>query len=108
MTLAYSRRRCSDDRVTHVICQKRLAARTPSHGGLRALACGALFALSCGPAQPATEPSELRALPPPLRVIPQHEPLRGYRLAESFVAQGPIVDGAPLRVGTIVKGLRVR
>jgi hypothetical protein len=33
---------------------------------------------------------------------------RGYRLAQSFVDKGPFRDGAPLRVGAIVAGLRVR
>ena len=63
---------------------------------------------SCSPAPPATQASALRAPPAIARPIAQHEPLRGYRLAESFVARGPILDGAPLRLGAIVNGLRVR
>lgn len=68
----------------------------------------ALLLASCGHAPPAPRATAFRAPPLPLRVTVQHEPLRGYRLAESFVAKGPFRDGAPLRVGAIVNGLRVR
>jgi hypothetical protein len=67
----------------------------------------ALVLASCGNPPPATRPEAFR-VPPPLRVAVQHQPLQGYRLAESFVAQGPFRDGASLRVGAIVNGLRVR
>jgi len=66
-----------------------------------------LLASGCSNAPPATHAAVFRA-PPPLRITTQHEPLRGYRLAPSFVAKGPFQDGAPLRVGAIVDGLRVR
>ncbi|HEY0466196.1 MAG TPA: hypothetical protein VGC79_18425 [Polyangiaceae bacterium] len=74
---------------------------------LNRLAGTALLLASCGSPPPATPAAALRP-PPPLRVIAQHEPLRGYRLSQSFVAKGPFRDGAPLRVGAIVNGLRVR
>ncbi len=70
-------------------------------------AAAVLLLASCGQAPPATPDAAFRP-PPPLHVAVQHEPLRGYRLAESFVAKGPFRDGAPLRVGAIVNGLRVR
>ncbi|HYP97141.1 MAG TPA: hypothetical protein VER96_00615 [Polyangiaceae bacterium] len=63
--------------------------------------------ISCGPASPTPPKAALRP-PPPLHVSAPREPLRGYRLAESFVAKGPFRDGAPLRVGAMVNGLRVR
>ncbi len=81
---------CLDDRVSRVIRSARLAL-------------AALLLASCSP--PPAAP--FRA-PAPFPVIAQHESLRGYRLAESFVATGPFRDGAPLRVGAIVNGLRVR
>lgn len=82
------------DRVIRVV--------RPSHLGVAALCLS-----SCSPAPPAAPHAVLRA-PPPLHVAAQRDPLRGYRLAESFVAKGPFHDGAPLRVGAIVNGLRVR
>jgi hypothetical protein len=39
---------------------------------------------------------------------PVQAPFRGYRLAASYVEKGPFRDGAPLRIGAIVNGLRVR
>ncbi|MEI9949481.1 MAG: hypothetical protein WDO74_10980 [Pseudomonadota bacterium] len=71
------------------------------------LAAAVLLFASCSPAPPATQAAAFSA-PPPLRLSQQHEPLRGYRLAESFVAKGPFRDGAALRVGALVNGLRVR
>ena len=65
-----------------------------------------LIASACNHGQPPPRADAFRA--PPLHLPAQHEPLRGYRLAESFVAKGPFRDGAPLRVGAIVNGLRVR
>lgn len=73
----------------------------------RRLGVVALCASSCGPALPAPPRAAVEAKTP-LRVTVPREPLRGYRLAESFVAKGPFRDGAPLRVGALVNGLRVR
>ena len=67
-----------------------------------------LLVSSCSQAPPETPSAVLRASPPPFHSTGPHEPLRGYRLAESFVAKGPFRDGAALRVGAIVDGLRVR
>jgi hypothetical protein len=83
-----------DDRVCRVIRPTRLAAAL-------------LLLASCSHESPAPRAAAFRP-PPPLRVTAPREPLRGYRLAESFVAKGPFRDGAPLRVGAIVDGLRVR
>ena len=46
--------------------------------------------------------------PIPLGASAAEPAFHGYRLAQSFVDQGPFRDGAPLRVGAIVAGLRVR
>jgi hypothetical protein len=85
--------RCSD-RVLRVIRTSRLGV-------------AALCLLSCSP-PPAPQPQSVLHAPPPLHLAVPREPLRGYRLAESFVAKGPFRDGAPLRVGALVNGLRVR
>ena len=74
----------------------------PSHLGVVGLLLG-----SCSQPPPAA-PTPASAAPPPVHVVTQREPLHGYRLAQSFVAKGPFRDGAPLRVGAIVNGLRVR
>jgi len=71
------------------------------------LAAVLLLLASCSHESPAPRAATVGG-PPGLHVSAQHEPLRGYRLAESFVAKGPFSDGAPLRVGAIVEGLRVR
>ena len=75
----------------------------PGHFGVVGLLLG-----SCSQPPPAAPSPASAALPLPVRIVAQHEPLHGYRLAQSFVAKGPFRDGAPLRVGAIVKGLRVR
>ena len=43
-----------------------------------------------------------------LGVAPKQPAFGGYRLSTSFVDKGPFRDGAPLRRGAIVNGLRVR
>src|SRR6187431_1972459 len=86
---------CQGDRLAPVIRSARLAL-------------AALLLASCSHESPAPRAAASRAPPPPLHVPAQRDPLRGYRLAQSFVAKGPFRDGAPLRVGAIVNGLRVR
>ena len=69
---------------------------------------GLLLASACAR---APEPARPRAFqtPAPLRIAaPVQAPFRGYRLAASYVEKGPFRDGAPLRIGAIVNGLRVR
>ena len=83
-----------------------MTARCSRVGCSTRLATAPLLA-SCSHESPAARAVPFRA-EPPLHLTAPHEPLRGYRLAESFVAKGPFSDGAPLRVGAIVEGLRVR
>lgn len=72
------------------------------------LAAGVLLLTSCTQAPPLTYAAPSHTTPAALHVSAPREPPRGYRLAESFVAKGPFRDGAPLRMGAIVNGLRVR
>ena len=74
----------------------------------RCLAAGVLLLTSCTQAPPVTYAAPSHATPVALHVSVPRAPPRGYRLAESFVAKGPFRDGAPLRMGAIVNGLRVR
>jgi len=71
-------------------------------------ACALLFASAC---MRSPAPSRAKPFPPSpvaANAVPSEPGFHGYRLAQSFVEKGPFRDGAPLRVGAIVAGLRVR
>ena len=67
-----------------------------------------LLATACVPPAAVPEQRVFRAPPPALPRAPPQAGFRGYRLSSSFVDKGPFRDGAPLRRGAIVNGLRVR
>ncbi len=67
-----------------------------------------LLASACAPTLSAPRPKPFSAPPAPrLSASPQPE-FRGYRLAPSYVEKGPFRDGAPLRTGALLGGLRLR
>ena len=68
----------------------------------------ALLVTACVPL-PSAPPAKAFHAPPPLRQVTLRQPpFRGYRLAASYVEKSSFRDGAPLRTGVIVAGLRVR
>jgi hypothetical protein len=74
---------------------------------LLALSC-ALVGSACAPAVNAPRPKPFSAPPPPVVTASSQPEFRGYRLAASYVEKSPFRDGAPLRTGALVGGLRVR
>ncbi|MEO7033919.1 MAG: hypothetical protein ABI548_08555 [Polyangiaceae bacterium] len=74
----------------------------------RVAACALLLAVGCARGPGSTPLGPFRSPPPPRLPAPLQAEFRGYRLAASFVDEGPFRDGAPLRRGVIVGGLRVR
>ncbi len=72
--------------------------------GLSAL----LLVSACAPTLGAPRSKPFSAPPAPrVSASPQPE-FRGYRLAPSYVEKGPFRDGAPLRTGALLGGLRLR
>ena len=67
-----------------------------------------LLATACARGPAFGQPTRSQARAPLHLALPQQAPFRGYRLAASFVDKGPFRDGAPLRRGALVNGLRVR
>ena len=72
------------------------------------VACSAQLCSACARAPEVARPKTPPALAPLRLAAPVQAQFRGYRLAQSFVEKGPFRDGAPLRIGAIVNGLRVR
>jgi len=68
---------------------------------------GALLSFGCVHAQPPSRVSKVFTPPPPVQPLPRAE-FRGYRLAPSYLERSSFRDGAPLRTGALVSGLRVR
>ncbi|MEO8902234.1 MAG: hypothetical protein ABI488_10150 [Polyangiaceae bacterium] len=74
----------------------------------RVAACALLLAVGCARGPESTPLAPSRTPPPARLAAPLQPEFRGYRLATSFVDKGPFRDGAPLRRGVLVGGLRVR